>query len=114
MKIEISEATKNTLIAAVAGAIAGLLSSSTNFLAQDMTSAREHDARMVEIAVGILRADPKPEIIGARTWAIRVINSSSVHLTRDEAESLTKNALPYIPSLDFSDSRNSQYLALPN
>lgn len=66
---------------------------------------------MVEIAMGILRADPKPEIIGARTWAVRVINKSSAEkLNKDEKESLIKNAVPYVPSLDFSDPRNSQYL----
>jgi hypothetical protein len=82
------------------------------FTAQNISSSREHDAKMVEIAIGILRAEPKPEITGARTWAIRVINASSVPLTKDEENSLLKNAVPYVPSLDFSDPRNSQFLPL--
>jgi hypothetical protein len=77
-----------------------------------ISSSREHDAKMVEIAVGVLRAQPTEDISGARRWAIRVINKSSVPLEKAEEEDLLKHALPYVPSADFSDPRNSQYVPL--
>jgi hypothetical protein len=103
---------KIALISATSAVLGGFVTAILTFTAQNIASSREHDARMVEIAIGILRAEPKPEIVGARTWAIRVINASSVPLTKGEEESLIKNAIPYVPSLDFSDPRNSQYIPL--
>jgi hypothetical protein len=93
------------LVAAVFGVFGG-------FAGQWISSNSEHDAKMVEIAIDVLRAQPTEEILGVRRWAIRVINKSSVPLEKTEADDLLKHAIPHAPSLDFSDPRNSQYLPL--
>lgn len=75
--------------------VGGVLAVSGQYLA----SSRDYNAKMVEIAVGVLRAEPKPEIEGARAWAIRIIDQSAPDtLTKEEAEALVKHALPFEPS----------------
>jgi hypothetical protein len=100
----------NTLVTVLtAGAVSTVISSGVLYL----TSSREHDAKMVEMALGILRAAPNENVTAARSWAIRVINGhSGTPFTADEEKALLKNSIPYIPSLDFRDPRNSQYVPL--
>ena len=91
--------------------VSAFISSGISFWATNLSSSREHDAKMVELALGILRAAPNENVLGARRWAIRVIDAhAGIPFTPDEEKALLKNAIPYVPSLDFSDPRNSQYL----
>jgi hypothetical protein len=98
---------------ATAGIVSAFISAGISAYAQILTSSREHDAKMVEMALGILRAAPSENVIAARSWAIRVIDAhSGTPFTPDEEKALLKYAIPYVPSLDFSDPKNSQYLPL--
>jgi len=58
---------------------------------------KELDVRLVEIGIGILRADPKEtQTEGAREWAIRVIETHSGQLFTEDAKSqLLNNKLGY-------------------
>jgi hypothetical protein len=101
----------NSILAA--GVVSAIISSSVTFGATYFSSSRENDAKMVEMALGILRAVPSENVIAARSWAIRVIDAhSGTPFTSDEKNALLKNAIPYVPSMDFSDPRSSQYLGV--
>jgi hypothetical protein len=96
---------------ALIGVIGLVITTGMTTYATYYNSSNEHNAKMVELALGILRAAPNENVIGARSWAIRVINAhSGTTFTKEEENALLKNAIPYVPSLDFSDPRNSQYL----
>lgn len=56
---------------------------------------RQADTKMVEIAVGILRAPINDDLAQIRTWAMDVIDAgSSRKFTKDERAALLKNSLP--------------------
>ncbi|MGO9685866.1 MAG: hypothetical protein ACLPTZ_25400 [Beijerinckiaceae bacterium] len=60
--------------------------------------SKDHELRirLVEIGIGILRADPKDDVTPARAWAIKVIQQNSgVDFSEDE-----KNLLLHKPILD--------------
>jgi hypothetical protein len=78
--------------AAVFGALIALVG-------QHWTSSRERDTRMVEIALGMLRVEPKEDALKAvRPWVIRVVEQhSGTPFRNEEREALLKGALPYVP-----------------
>ena len=50
-----------------------------------LTKDHELRIKLVEIGIGILRADPKDDITPARAWAIRVIeNNSGVEFSEED------------------------------
>jgi hypothetical protein len=61
---------------------------------------RELDIRLVEIGIGILRADPKETGISpAREWALRVIEENSgLQFSEDDRRALLNKPLLYHPS----------------
>jgi hypothetical protein len=75
---------------------AALLSAVFSLTGQMILSSRGHDAKLIEIAIGVLRAEPKPETEAVRTWAIPMINATSVPLTKTEEQSLLKHAIPFV------------------
>jgi hypothetical protein len=89
------------------------------------SSKEQTDIRLVEVAVGVLRAKPNEEDLKAlRNWAINVVeNRSGTRFTQQEREALQKYALPYEPkylpwSTEFSDkfaplSGTDRYAPLP-
>jgi hypothetical protein len=88
-------------IALAAAVFGGLIT----LLGQHLTSSREYDAKMVEIAMGVLRAPPSKDnkdLLGVRTWALKVIERhSGTHFeTQAEREALKNNAVPYTGSWD--------------
>lgn len=55
----------------------------------------------IELAVGILKDEPKPGTENLRAWAIDVVNNySSVKLTTDAKKELRERPLPLIGSID--------------
>jgi hypothetical protein len=56
---------------------------------------RETSAKMVEVAVGVLKSKPDESSSNLRTWAIQVVNKySEVPLPIQAQEELKTNALP--------------------
>jgi hypothetical protein len=84
-------------IALAAAVIGGLIA----LLGQHLTSSREYDAKMVEIAMGVLRAPPSKDdnLLGVRTWALDVIERHSGTRFENQAQrnALKNNAVPYVP-----------------
>ena len=60
-------------IAFAAAVVGGVIT----LIGQMWTSSREYDAKMVEIAMGVLRAPYDKDLQGVRTWALNVINRHS-------------------------------------
>ena len=87
-----------TAIATVAvGALAlmGALATGWFSLASKDQELRVH---LVEIAIGILRADPKEDVAPARQWAIDVIErDSGVRFTPEDRAALLHKAVGYDP-----------------
>jgi hypothetical protein len=82
--------------ALAAGVIGGLIA----LLGQHLTSSREYDAKMVEIGMGVLRAAPSKDnkdLLGVRTWALRVVEHHSGTRFESEAErnAIKNNVVPY-------------------
>ncbi len=78
-------------IAAMAAVIGALVSAWFPYLSRD----RELDIRLVEIGVGILRADPeKSGVSAARQWAIVAIEENSgIEFTPKDRAELLENPL---------------------
>ncbi len=76
---------------AVAVAVAALVTGWFSFASKD----EELRVHLVEIAIGILRADPKEDVTPARAWAIDVIerNSGVLFTSEDRAALLHKPIL---------------------
>ena len=59
---------------------------------------RERNARLVEVGISVLRADPEkePDIVSARQWALDLIdaNAGGVKFTLEARQALLKQALP--------------------
>ena len=87
-----------TLVAALLGS--GIV---TGFF-QWIAKRREHDIRMVEIGLAILREDPnKDEISPARDWAIELIERySRVKFSTKSKEELLRYKVSYPPITDDS------------
>jgi hypothetical protein len=70
---------------------------------------------LVEIAIGILRADPKEDVTPARAWAIDVIekNSGVKFLAEDRAALLHKPILAIWDQSSWDQSSWGQQLAPP-
>lgn len=65
---------------------------------------RELDIKLVEIGIGILRADPKETgLTAARAWALRVIeDNSKVKFTDADRQTLLQRPLLFQPTADTS------------
>jgi hypothetical protein len=69
---------------------------------------RQMDVKMVEIAVGILSAEPKDNITPAREWAVEVIDHySEVKLAADVKTSLIKFRTIWADNSSSSDSSSN-------
>jgi hypothetical protein len=84
------------LTAAVLGALITLLGT-------HLASSREYDAKMVEIAMGVLRASPSKDnkdLIGVRTWALKVIerHSGQRFESDEQRNAVRNNVVPYVSS----------------
>jgi hypothetical protein len=76
-----------TLAVAVIGGL-------TVLLGQHLMSSREYDAKMVEIAINVLRADPKKgseDLKGVREWATGMIMRHSGVPLKEEAKRALEN-----------------------
>jgi hypothetical protein len=72
--------------------------------AQLSYQSAEHasDIKMIEIAVGILRAPITEDVASIRTWAMDIIDASSKRkLTREERSALLRKPLAYLPSSQY-------------
>ena len=91
------------------------------------SSKEQTNIRLVEVAIGVLRAKPIEEeehLKALRNWAIKVVEDrSGTQFTQQERQALEKYALPYEPkfspwSPEFSDkfaplSGTDRYAPLP-
>jgi hypothetical protein len=87
-----------TPIIGLAGVLLGALIAA---IVQLSISSREYDAKMVEIAMGVLRAPPSKDnkdLLGVRTWALRVVERHSGTPFESEAErnAVKNNTVPYV------------------
>jgi hypothetical protein len=80
------------VIAAIIGAAGGFAAAYFGFLSKD----QELKVHLVEIAVGILRADPKEGVTPARGWALDVIDKySGVPLSNEDRVALLHKPLDF-------------------
>jgi hypothetical protein len=91
------------LVALAAGVGVFLGSAVTGYLGL-VSKNEELRVHLLEIAFGILRADPKEGVAPAREWAIKVIDSNSdVKFSQDEQKALLLNpiatAAPGLPPM---------------
>lgn len=90
---------RTTTLVAVAGAAGTLIGAALSPLVTYWTNERQMDVKMVEIGVGILRAEPKEEVAAMRSWAIDVIEASSRRkFTPAQRSALLRKALPVVDS----------------
>jgi hypothetical protein len=84
-------------LAGVVGAIVGAaITGGLNYIGHE----GDVDARMIELSVGILRAQPTPETIPLREWAIDVIDKRAKFSFNDaQRAALLKKELPFRGSL---------------
>ena len=88
--------TEAIVVAAIA--LAGVLGGAWFTL---LTKDHELKIKLVEIGIGILRADPKENVTPARRWATEIIQQNSgVPFTEDEKKALLDNKLSYVESYD--------------
>jgi len=80
------------LIGALLGSLAAIATGYLTYASKD----QELRVHLVEIAIGILRADPKDDIVPARGWAINIIEQKSGVVFSDE----DRKALLHKPILD--------------
>lgn len=80
-----------------------------------MGENEELRVHLVEIAIGILRADPKEDVTPARAWAIDVIerNSGVLFTSEDRAALLHKPVLAVWDQSSWDQSSWGQQLAPP-
>jgi hypothetical protein len=91
---------KSTEIATISVAGIALIGSVVSAFYTYANRNRELDIKLVEIGIGILRADPTgPNLTPARAWAIRVIeDNSKVKFTDKDVESLLAKPLLLRPT----------------
>ena len=63
----------DAIVVAIFGLLTGLIGNWIGLLTKD----HELKIKLVEIGIGILRADPKENLTPAREWAIRIIETNS-------------------------------------
>lgn len=87
------------LMAAAFGAAATIATAMTGYFNKD----KELNIQMLNIALGILREDPKKsQIAAARGWAVDVINHSSpISISMEAREELIKNELKFGNNYNF-------------
>jgi hypothetical protein len=73
----------------------------------------ERNARLVEIGIGVLRADPAKEgqIPAARGWALNLIeaNAGGVRFSQQARSELLKNKFGYVSAPDFISTYTPDY-----
>jgi hypothetical protein len=90
-----------TVTDAIAVAIFWLLTGLIGSWIGLLTKDHELKIRLVEIGIGILRADPKEHLTPAREWAIRVIEgNSNVYFSDEDRNLLLSEPLLYDYSSD--------------
>jgi len=63
-----------------------------------LTHTGDIDAKMIELSVGILRAQPTPETVPLREWAIDVIDKrAQFKFNAAQRAALLKKELPFTP-----------------
>lgn len=100
---------KPTEIVSLAVAALAFAGSGVSALYTYTSRNRELDIRLVEIGIGVLRADPKETgIAGARNWAIQVIeNSSNIMFSETDKKALLERPLEVRP-INFGSSIRSR------
>jgi len=87
-------------------AVAALLIGASALFASFTVWRGERNARLVEIGISVLRADPKkePSVAAARVWAIDLIeaNAGGVRFSPEARRQLFEQALPVIPWRDYT------------
>ncbi|MGA8583662.1 MAG: hypothetical protein WB715_07470 [Roseiarcus sp.] len=98
-----------TAIATIIGAVLALVGVYITGWFTYVSKDEELRVHLVEIAIGILRADPKEDVAPARSWAIDIIDlySGVKFLPQDRAALLHKP----IKTLEFSGDFNSDFVA---
>jgi len=98
-----------TIGIAIGGAVLGALATITTGAFDYLHKTDELKVHMVEIAIGILHADPKDDVTAARGWALDVIEKNSgVRFSQEDREVLLKKALSISSSAGWTDySSNS-------
>ena len=94
-----------TAITGVVGALAGFGGAVATGLFSFASKDEELRVHLVEIAIGILRADPKEDVAPARAWAIEVVEKNS-GVNFDEKD---RAALLHKPLLDKTSIVVSDY-----
>jgi hypothetical protein len=80
----------------IGGVVGTLLGATVAPLVNYLTNERQMDVKMVEIGLGILRAEPKEDIAAIRGWAIDIIEKSSGRkFTEAQRAVLLKQELPW-------------------
>jgi hypothetical protein len=78
-----------TFVAGLFGAIIGTVGAVATGWLTYASKGDELRVHLVEIAIGILRADPKEDVAPARAWAIEVIEKNSgVSFKEDDRKAL--------------------------
>jgi hypothetical protein len=81
------------IVAVVSAAIAGAASFGAGYLTF-ASKDQELKVHLVEIAIGILRADPKEDVTPARGWALDIIEKNSgVPFSQEDREALLHKPL---------------------
>jgi hypothetical protein len=75
------------------------------------THSTDIDAKMVEISIGILATEAKPEAMPLRNWAIEMINKKSdVHFNDSQRALLLKHGLPALSeSMVLNSARGNKF-----
>lgn len=85
------------------GALLGAVATVSVGILDYLHKSDELRVHMVEVAVGILRADPKDDVVAARGWALDVIQKySEVQFSEEDRSVLLKRPLIVKP-VSFSD-----------
>jgi hypothetical protein len=99
-RISLPVAIAVALIAAVSTLFGGLGGAWIALLTKD----HELKIRLVEVGIGILRADPKEKVSPARGWALRLIQKNSgENFTPDEWTALLNGPLGYVDTAGDND-----------
>jgi hypothetical protein len=101
---------KSTEIATIAVAGIALIGSVVSAFYTYANRNRELDIKLVEIGIGILRADPTgANLTPARAWAIQVIeDNSKVKFSNDDRQSLLQKPLLFRPAAGPSPASSRQ------
>jgi hypothetical protein len=95
-------------LAGVVGAVAGGVA---NGIFNNIAHQRDLDAKMIELAVGILRSEPKPETTPLREWAIDVIDKrANFKFNEKQRAVLLKQELPFKGGFNFGEKLHIQNL----